>query len=142
MMLRAGSAAALALCLAACGGNSEPAAETAETGATTVAEPVAAVAKSGEDVFKKCTACHTIDKGDRNGIGPNLHGIVGAKVASVAGFNYSSAMVAKGGNWDEATLDAYLTAPAKAVPGTKMMFAGISDAAERKALVEYLAAQK
>lgn len=142
MMSRAALAGALALCLAACGGNSEPAAQTAETGTATVAEPVAAVAKSGEELFKKCVACHTVDKGGRNGIGPNLHGIVGAKVASVAGFTYSSAMTAKGGNWDEATLDAYIAAPAKAIPGTKMMFAGISDAAERKALIEYLAAQK
>jgi cytochrome c len=51
-------------------------------------------------------------------------------------------MKAKGGNWDEAALDAYLAAPSKIVPGTKMAFAGVSDAAKRKALIEYLKAQK
>ncbi len=133
--------AALALGLAACGGNKEPAADTAET-TTPAAEAVVAVAKSGEDVYKKCVACHNIIKGGPNGIGPNLHGIVGRKVASAAGYTYSAAMTAKGGVWDEAALDTYIAAPAKTVAGNKMMFAGINDAAERKALIDYLASQK
>ena len=141
MRTRGGIVAALALGLAACGGDSEPAGDTAET-ATPTAEAVATVAKSGEDIYKKCVACHTITKDGANGIGPALHGVVGRKVASVTGYTYSSAMTAKGGVWDEATLDAYIAAPAKAVSGTKMMFAGISDAAERKALIDYLASQK
>lgn len=142
MIVRVGIVAALALGLAGCGSNSEPAAETTDATAAPAAEPVAAVAKTGEEVFKKCTACHTVTPDGRNGIGPGLHNVVGRKVASAEGFVYSAAMKAKAGVWDEAALDAYITAPAKAVPGTKMLFAGISDAAERKALIDYLAAQK
>ena len=99
-------------------------------------------AYSGEDTYKKCVACHTIDKGGRNGVGPNMHGVVGRAVASVEGYNYSAAMKAKGGVWDEAALDAYLENPRKAVVGTKMSFAGLNNADERKALIEYLKAQK
>lgn len=141
MTIRAGIAVALALGLAACGGNREPATDTAET-ATSATEAVATVAKSGEDIYKKCVACHNITKGGPNGIGPNLHGVVGRKAASATGYTYSAAMSAKGGVWDEATLDAYIAAPGKTVSGTKMMFAGISDAEERKALIDYLASQK
>ncbi|MEP7348585.1 MAG: c-type cytochrome [Sphingorhabdus sp.] len=137
MIARVGIAAALAFTLAACGGESQPAADTAET-TTPAVEPVAAVAKTGEEVFKKCAICHTVDKGGSNGIGPNLHGVAGAKVAAVAGYTYSPAMTAKGGVWDDASLDAYLVAPAKTVPGNKMAFAGVSDAAERTALIDYL----
>lgn len=146
MIVRTGIVAGLALCIAACGG-SEPAPDTSETAAlpaveTPAVEATVAVAKTGEAIFKKCAACHNVEKAGRNGIGPNLHGIVGAKVGVVPGFAYSTAMASKGGIWDEATLDTYLASPAKSVPGTKMMFAGISDAAERKTLIEYLAAQK
>ncbi|KAI6170463.1 Cytochrome c family protein [Aphelenchoides bicaudatus] len=92
----------------------------------------------GEQVFKRCVACHTIDKGGANGIGPNLHGVVGRAVASHAGFSYSGAMKAKGGVWDKAALDTYLEAPMKALPGTRMAFAGVIDAADRQALILYL----
>jgi cytochrome c len=131
-------AALLPLSLAACGGgesSSDPADDTA-TPAT------ATVAISGEDSFKKCAACHKVEKGAPNGVGPNLHAIVGKAVASAEGFNYSPALKSKGGKWDESTLDAYLENPRKAVTGTKMAFAGINDAAERKALIAYLAEQK
>ena len=96
----------------------------------------------GAQVFKRCVACHTIDKGGRNGVGPNLHGIVGRAVATAPGFAYSGAMKAKGGVWDEAALDAYLKSPAQIVPGGRMAFAGIAEAAERKALILYLAEQR
>jgi cytochrome c len=142
MIARAGIVAALALGLAACGGNNEPGADAADATATTAAEPAATVAKTGEELFKKCAVCHTITPDGRNGIGPGLHGVVGRNVASAEGFVYSTAMKANVGTWDEATLDGFITAPAKAVPGTKMLFAGISDAADRKALIDYLSAQK
>lgn len=129
-----------ALLLAGCGKGDKPAddaAGTADAPAATV-EPTAAM---GEQVFKRCVACHTIDKGGANGIGPNLHGVVGRPVASHAGFSYSSAMKTKGGAWDMAALDAYLEAPMKALPGTRMAFAGVYDPADRKALLLYLEAQ-
>ena len=133
-----------ALALAGCGKNETPPAAT-EADSPAAAGPAPAVAPTtamGEQVFKRCVACHTIDKGGRNGIGPNLHGIVGAPVAAKPGFSYSGAMKAKGGVWDEATLDAYLEAPMKALPGTRMAFAGIIDPADRKALILYLENQK
>lgn len=132
-----------ALVLAGCGKSDTPPAAT-EADSPTAADPapvVAPTAAMGEQVFKRCVACHTVDKGGRNGIGPNLHSIVGAPVAAKPGFSYSSAMKAKGGIWDEAALDAYLEAPMKALPGTRMAFAGVIDAADRKALILYLEAQ-
>jgi cytochrome c len=129
---------ALVLMLSACGGGSE------DTSAEEATAPVetATAAISGENSFKKCTACHKVEKGAANGVGPNLHGIVGKAVASVEGFNYSASLKAKGGVWDEASLDAYLENPRKAVPGGKMAFAGISNADERKALIAWMGEQK
>lgn len=132
-----------ALALAGCG-KAEPAADQAAAGNAAVATPAAAVeptAAMGEQIFKRCMACHTIDAGGRNGIGPNLHGIVGRAIASHEGFSYSGAMKAKGGVWDEAALDTYLEAPMKALPGTRMAFAGVIDPVDRKALLLYLEEQ-
>ncbi|WP_112383275.1 c-type cytochrome [Sphingomonas carotinifaciens] len=90
--------------------------------------------------FAACKACHTVNKGGRNGIGPNLHGVVGRPAASVAGFNYSPAMKASKLRWDDATLDAYLAGPMKKVPGTKMPIA-TPDPAKRAAIIAYLKAE-
>lgn len=133
---------ASALALAGCG-KSETVADAPTTGETAAETPaVAPTAAMGEQVFRRCVACHTIDKGGSNGIGPNLHGVVGRAIASHAGFSYSGAMKAKGGVWTDAALDAYLEAPMKAVPGTRMAFAGVNDATDRKALILYLDQQK
>lgn len=132
-----------ALALAGCGKSETPPAAT-EAPSPAAADPapvVAPTAAMGEQVFKRCVACHTVDKDGRNGIGPNLHGIVGAPVAAKPGFSYSGAMKARGGVWDEVALDAYLEAPMKALPGTRMAFAGVIDPADRKALILYLEAQ-
>lgn len=128
--------------LAACGGSEQSETSAPEAETATEAAPAATADNSGEKSFAKCTACHKVEKGAPNGVGPNLHGIVGKAIASVEGFNYSPAMKAKGGNWDEATLDAYLENPRKVVPGTKMAFAGINNAEERKALIGWLKEQK
>ena len=132
-----------AFALASCGKSETPPADVASGDAVdSPAVAVAPTAAMGEQVFKRCVACHTVDKGGRAGIGPNLHGVVGAAVAAKPDFSYSSAMRAKGGVWDEATLDAYLEAPMKAIPGTRMAFAGVIDAADRKALILYLKSQQ
>jgi cytochrome c len=129
---------ALPLALAACGGAKDQAASE-----TTSSEPATeSVALSGETVFNQCKACHTIDKGGRTGVGPNLHAIVGRAVGSSEGFAYSAAMKAKGGNWDEASLDAFIADPRTVVTGTKMSFVGVKDATQRQALIAYLSAQK
>ena len=119
----------------------------AEGGAgAAAAEPIgmrmakAEVAK-GEAIFAKCKACHVAAQGGANGIGPNLWGVVGAAKAAHPGFAYSDALKAKGGNWDFASLDEWLTSPAKFATGTKMSFAGISDPMQRADVILYLNSQ-
>ena len=141
-MRRIVAALLLPLALSACGGAADDSQADVVTSDAPAETVTAAVAYSGEDTYKKCVVCHTIEKGGRNGVGPNMHGVFGRAVASVEGYNYSAAMKAKGGVWDDAALDAYLENPRKAVVGTKMSFAGLSNADERKALIEYLKAQK
>lgn len=96
----------------------------------------------GEQVFKKCTACHTIDKGGANGTGPNLWGVVGAAIGHhAAGFAYSPALTGKGGNWDWEALSHWLKSPRDFAPGTKMTFAGLGKAEDRANLIAYLNGQ-
>lgn len=103
-------------------------------------EPLLATASAelGAHVFKKCTSCHTIEKGGPNRIGPNLYGIVGAPKAKHPDYVYSKAMESKGGTWTYDDLNVYLYQPRDFVPGTKMSFAGIKDDKERADLIAYL----
>jgi len=87
--------------------------------------------------FAMCKGCHKISAGAL-GIGPSLHGIVGRKIASRAGYQYSAALSAIEGRWDVASLDAYLTNPQQFAPGTSMALQGIADKQERKRIIEYL----
>lgn len=127
-------------------GSGEPATTAAPAGEATATvaavDPASGDADKGKLVFNRCVACHTTEKGGANGVGPNLHGVVGHKPGSVAGYAYSPAMAGLGGTWDPATLDTYLTNPHKMLPGTKMAFAGIPDAGDRANLIAFLAAQK
>jgi cytochrome c len=99
-------------------------------------------AAKGEKVFAKCKACHENEKGV-NKVGPTLKGLVGRKVASVEGYKYSEAMLAKGAEgavWDEATLAVYLPDPKAFVPKTKMAFAGLKKPDEVADVIAYLKA--
>ena len=125
------------LALAACGKPAEKAAEGSAAGNAAPATPAVADAGAPPADWGKCAACHT-NKPGINAVGPTLFGVVGRKAGSVPGYAYSEANKASGLTWDEATLDEYLTAPMKKVPGTKMVFAGISDPAERKTVIDYL----
>lgn len=87
--------------------------------------------------FAQCAACHSVEPG-RNGIGPSLAAVSGRKAASLPGFNYSSALRNSGLAWDAVSLDRWLASPQRAVPGTRMPFAGISDPTRRKEVVDYL----
>jgi cytochrome c2 len=92
----------------------------------------------GAHVFSACAGCHPLLSSTR-GIGPDLMGIVGDKVARQVGYQYSDAMRRFGGRWTTDRLDAFLREPAKEVPGTVMAFAGVGDAAQRAEIVQYLA---
>ncbi|WP_409019217.1 c-type cytochrome [Brevundimonas vesicularis] len=99
---------------------------------------------AGEAAFARCQACHTINSGGANGIGPNLFGALGGPVMHAAGFAYSDAMAkhkAEAPTWNYDEIDAFLTAPGRYVPGTKMSFAGIRDENTRINLIAWMRTQ-
>jgi len=96
----------------------------------------------GADVFKKCTACHTIAQGGANGIGPNLWGTLGEPIGQgKAGFAFSDALKGVGGNWDFDKMDHWLASPRQMAPGTKMTFAGLPDPQDRANVIAYINSQ-
>lgn len=100
--------------------------------------PAKAYAAKGKLIFMRCAACHNVKPGESNKVGPNLSGVVGRKAGAAKGFNYSAAMKSAKLTWDDATLDKWLTRPASVVPGTSMVFAGLSKPEDRKAVIAYL----
>lgn len=134
----------LALALGGCGSPpQDKAADSAAPAADTAAAPApaASAALAAADgkpaAFAQCAACHSAEKG-KMGIGPSLAGVYGTKSGEIAGYAFSDAMKTANLTWDDATLDKYLAAPAKVVPGTRMTYAGLADPAARKAIIEYL----
>lgn len=98
--------------------------------------------EAGERAYQKCFACHSLEGPDPTTQGPSLRDIVGRAVAAEPGFAYSDAMRAYAGReplWTQETLDAFIADPQEVVPGNDMGFFGVSDADERRALIEYLA---
>lgn len=142
---------ALAAGLAACGSPADqPAADASSAAPAMAAAPASDAAPASEPAapavaaagakpasFAQCAACHAVEPG-KNGIGPSLAGVFGKKAGQVAGYAYSDANKNSGLTWDEATLDEYLTAPMKKVPGTKMTFPGLADPAKRAEMIAYL----
>jgi cytochrome c len=129
-----GLAAAVAVAGCSGGDKSEEGTGDASAPAPVVETPAAG---SPPAAFAQCVSCHAVKPGV-NGVGPSLFGVIGRKAGTEPGYPYSAALKAWGKTLDEATLDEWLTAPMKDVPGTKMVFPGLPDPAKRKEVIEYL----
>jgi len=93
---------------------------------------------TGEKVFKKCAACHSIVKGGKNAIGPALYNVVGRKVGSIEDYKYSKALAAYDKKWTFEELNGFLKKPAKYIKGTKMAYAGLRKESDRASVIKYL----
>lgn len=103
-------------------------------------EQIPVVKSPGEQAFMACRACHTLQKGGKNGLGPNLHGMFAQPAASAPGFNYTDALKASKLRWDDRTLGEFLASPTKKVPGSRMPVT-VPDPAKRAALIAHLKAE-
>ena len=93
---------------------------------------------SGEKIFKKCAACHSIVKGGKNNIGPALYNVVGRQSGVIADYKYSKALIGHSKVWSFEELNGYLLKPAKWIKGTKMAFAGLRKEKDRASVIKYL----
>ena len=93
---------------------------------------------SGEKIFKKCAACHSINKGGKNNIGPALYNVVGRQIGAISDYKYSKALSEYGKEWTFEELNGYLIKPAKWIKGTKMAFAGLRKEKDRASVILYL----
>lgn len=149
-MTRLALAAVALLGLSACGesaGDKPPAAPpkpvptAAEKAALLTALPAPynqADLDNGRRVFARCRSCHTITEGGPDMTGPNLYGVFGRQVGTHGKYNYSPAVKAAGFTWDAEKLDHWLENPRTFLKGTKMSFAGIPDATDRRDVIAWL----
>jgi cytochrome c len=116
------------------------AAATAPTGPAPIGPLLAKADPAHGEAFTKkiCIACHNFNEGGANKVGPLLYGVVGRDKASAPGFTYSAALKGKGGKWDYADLNEWLTKPSAYAPGTKMAYAGIESDKNRADVIAYL----
>ncbi len=92
----------------------------------------------GEKVFKKCAACHSIESGGGNKIGPALYNVVGRKIGSLNDYKYSKALLEYGKNWNFEELNGFLLKPKTWIKGTKMAYAGLRKEKDRASILLYL----
>jgi len=115
------------------------------TGAETLAAPASAPAQAqvdaGRRLFARCTNCHEVGAGARNGFGPQLNGIVGRKAGSAPAYAYSPALRQAGFVWDEQKLVAFIRDSEKVVPGNKMRFLSFMSEKQASEIVAYLRTQ-
>ena len=93
---------------------------------------------SGEKIFKKCAACHSIVKEGKNKIGPALYNVVGRQVGGVSDYKYSKALAGYEKTWTFEELNGFLLKPAKWIKGTKMAYAGLRKEKDRASVIKYL----
>ena len=93
---------------------------------------------SGEKIFKKCAACHSINKGGKSKIGPALYNVVGRAVGGVSDYKYSKTLASYGKNWTFEELNGFLKKPASYLKGTKMSYAGLRKEKDRASIIKYL----
>ena len=93
---------------------------------------------SGQKIFKKCAACHSINKGGKNNIGPALYNVVGRKVGEVSNYKYSKALKSYDKEWTFEELNGFLIKPSKWIKGTKMAYAGLRKEKDRASVIKYL----
>lgn len=98
----------------------------------------AASPEVGEAGFARCSACHSIDKGGQDGVGPNLYGVVGRRIAASPTYPYSEALKDKDIRWSLSELDRFIRDPSRYAPGTTMTFVGVVDVQSRADLIVYL----
>ena len=94
--------------------------------------------ESGEKIFKKCAACHSINKDGKNKIGPALYNVVGRAVGGVNNYKYSKALASYGKEWTFEELNGFLQKPASYLKGTKMSYAGLRKEKDRASVIKYL----
>ena len=93
---------------------------------------------SGEKIFKKCAACHSINKGGKNKIGPALYNVVGRAVGGVNDYKYSKTLASYSKEWTFEELNGFLQKPASYLKGTKMSYAGLRKEEDRASIIKYL----
>ncbi|MBL8267617.1 c-type cytochrome [Steroidobacter sp.] len=130
--LTAQCAAALIMSLASLAGGADQPASVAATA------PAKATPPEPPPHFALCSACHPISADGANAMGPNLRGVFGRRAGALSGFAYSAAMRKSELQWTRETLHAYLRNPAATVPGNMMAYGGLSDAADRDLIIDYL----
>ena len=92
----------------------------------------------GQNVFKKCSACHSVKKGGKNKIGPALYSVLGRDVATLADYKYSKALMAFGKTWTFEEMNSFLTKPQAYIKGTKMAFAGLKKEKDRASIILFM----
>jgi cytochrome c len=138
----AASALTLGLVMTACaeGGDGAPAAPAAAAAPAADLQTLLAAAdpEKGKVLFLQCRACHSLEAGGANKVGPNLHGFMGRKAGLAPGFSYSEAIAQSGIVWSTEALDHWLERPSEFLPGNRMVFVGIRKPEDRANLIAYL----
>lgn len=145
-----GAMLVVAVIVSACGGDQpaapgaeQPAASEQSSGAAQAAAGIdellaKADLKRGQTMYFQCRACHSLKEGEPHKVGPNLHGVFGAKAGLAPGFTYSEAMANSEVVWTVAAMDEWLARPSKFMPGNRMVFVGVKDAVDRANLIAYV----